>query len=176
MQSIVHAWSEAAATQQARLKEAHVAFDQRIDERLATSEASAAEQLAVSEQRVLASHERLSNSIDKRLQSTVQGWQEATATQEAHFKEAYLALDKRVEERMTASNANTLGKFSALEALLLELDTKFASIVASQARIAEDAERQRKALQISWAAHILGGIAITTLFLWIIIARPAQFH
>jgi len=176
LQSTVQELAEAAAIQQAHLKEAQRTLEQGVDARLATSEASAAGQLAASEQRMLASHEGLVSTVNKRLQSTLRTWSATASKQEAQFNEAHLALDKRIDERLTASDASTLGKISTLETLLLELDTKLASIAAREATMAEDVERQRKALRTARVAHILGGAAIAALFLWMVIARSALSH
>jgi hypothetical protein len=171
LESIVQAWSETVTKQEVQFKEAHRILSESVDERLAMREASAAQQIAASEQRMLASHEGLVSKFNKRLQSTLQTWSATASKQEGRFNETHLALDKRVDERLTASDASMLGKISTLETQLLELDTKLASIAAREATIAEDVERQRKALHTSRVANIWGGVAIAALFLWIVIAR-----
>ncbi|MDN4039969.1 hypothetical protein [Massilia sp. YIM B02443] len=175
------ATSEASAAEQLaaseqRMLASHVHLSGAIEDRLVTSDASAAEQLAASEQRMLAAHEDLASTFDRRLQSALQTWSATSSRQEARFNDAYLALGKRVDERLIASDANTLGKINILETLLSELDIKLASIAAREATIAADVEKQHKALHASRIAHILSVVAIGALFLWTVVASSALIH
>lgn len=132
-----------------------------------------AQKVADSEKNMLESHGRLMGEVEERLRLIASDWSKIVATRLAQFDDVHMAVEKRVEERLAASDASVHDKIAAAEAHRQELDKKLESMAAHEALLSQELEKQRKDMRTHRIVHALAGVAIVALFIWIATGRVA---
>jgi myosin heavy subunit len=132
-----------------------------------------AQKVADSEKNMLESHGRLMGEVEERLRLIGSDWSKSVATRLAEFDDVHIAVEKRLEQRLAASDADASYNFTAAQAHRHELDKKLESMAAREALLSRELEKQRKDMRAHQTVHALGGVAIVALFVWMVMGRAA---